>query len=37
MLGEYVMTETDIYKHVEDFIGMVSDWRKRGPIYEVPF
>ena len=21
----------------EDSIGMVSDWRKRGPIYEVPF
>lgn len=37
LVGEYVMNETDIYKHVNDSIGMVSDWRKRGPIYEVPF
>jgi hypothetical protein len=24
-------------KYFEDSIGMVCDWRKRGPVYEVPF
>ena len=37
LVGEYVMSETDRFKHVDDSIGMVSDWRQRGPIYEVPF
>ena len=25
------------HKYFEDSIGMVSNWRKRGPVYEVPF
>ena len=25
------------HKYFEDSVGMVSDWRKRGPVYEVPF
>lgn len=35
--GEYTLHDTEQHKYFEDSIGMVSDWRKRGPVYEVPF
>ncbi len=35
--GEYTQDDTEMHTYFEDSIGMVSDWRKRGPIYEVPF
>ncbi len=35
--GEYVLHDTQCHKFFEDSIGMVPDWRKRGPVYEVPF
>ena len=35
--GEYTMVNTDNHKFQPDSVGMVSDWRKRGPVYEVPF
>ena len=35
--GEYTMHSTEMHTYFEDSIGMVSDWRKRGPVYEVPF
>ncbi len=35
--GEYTLGHTELHKSFSDSIGMVSDWRKRGPIYEVPF
>jgi len=35
--GEYTQHDTEMHKHFADSIGMVPDWRKRGPIYEVPF
>lgn len=37
IIGEYVLHDTEMHTYFEDSIGMVSDWRKRGPIYEVPF
>lgn len=37
IVGEYVLDDSEMHKHFKDSIGMVSDWRKRGPIYEVPF
>lgn len=37
IVGEAVLDESDKYKYFEDSVGMVSDWRKRGPVYEVPF
>jgi len=37
IVGEYVLDDSEMHKHFEDSIGMVSDWRKRGPVYEVPF
>lgn len=35
--GEYTLHDAEMHKYFEDSIGMVSDWRKRGPVYEVPF
>ena len=37
IIGEYVLSDEEMHKYFEDSIGMVSDWRKRGPVYEVPF
>lgn len=37
IIGEYELAHTEKHKYFEDSIGMVSDWKKRGPIYEVPF
>lgn len=37
IVGEYTLDESEVHKFFEDSIGMVSDWRKRGPVFEVPF
>lgn len=37
IIGEYSLDESEMHSCFEDSVGMVSDWRKRGPIYEVPF
>ena len=37
IIGEYTLHDTQMHTFFEDSIGMVSDWRKRGPVYEVPF
>ena len=35
--GEHVMTEAEDGRPCETSIGMVGDWRKRGPRFEVPY
>ena len=35
--GEYIMCDTEIRKHFEDSVGLFSDWRNAGPVYELPF
>ena len=35
--GEYCLAEADMHREFADSVGMVSDWRRRGPVYEVPF
>ena len=35
--GEYELTHAQMHTFFDDSIGMVSNWKKRGPIYEVPF
>ncbi len=37
IVGEYELAHTEMHTFFEDSIGMVSNWKKRGPIYEVPF
>lgn len=35
--GKYTMTLEDERKEFTDSVGIISNWKKRGPIYEVPF
>ncbi|MBQ7879400.1 MAG: FAD-dependent oxidoreductase [Clostridia bacterium] len=35
--GEYTLKHTEKHTYFETSIGMVSDWKRRGPVYEVPF
>lgn len=35
--GEYELKESQRHIRFEDSIGLVSNWKKRGPVYEVPF
>lgn len=35
--GEYTLDDHEMHCRFADSIGLVSDWRKRGPVYEVPF
>lgn len=37
IVGEYELAHTQMHTRFEDSIGMVSNWKKRGPVYEVPF
>ena len=37
IVGEYTLDYEEMHKRFEDSVGMASDWRKRGPIFEVPF
>ncbi len=37
ILGEYELSDKEVHKYFQDSIGMVSNWKKRGPVYEVPF
>lgn len=37
IIGDYTLTYDEMHRRFDDSIGMVSDWRKRGPIFEVPF
>lgn len=37
IVGEYTLAHTEEHQFFEDSIGMVSNWKKRGPVYEVPF
>lgn len=35
--GEYTLDQQEQGVHFSDSVGAVSDWRRRGPVYEVPF
>jgi hypothetical protein len=37
LCGAYILHDTETHKSFDDSIGMISDWRKRGPAYEIPF
>ena len=37
IVGEYELSHTEQHTYFEDSVGMVASWRKRGPVYEVPF
>lgn len=35
--GCYDLDDTQSHEYFSDSIGMIGDWRKRGPVYEIPF
>ena len=35
--GEYTMKTSDDKKVFADSVGMIGNWKKRGPVYEIPF
>lgn len=35
--GVYTMNDGETFKEFQDSIGMIGDWRKAGPVYEIPF
>ena len=37
IVGEYVLDSAEVHKKFDSSIGMISDWRERGPVYEIPF
>ncbi len=37
LVGEYTLSHIEEHTEFADSIGMVSNWKERGPIYEVPF
>ena len=37
LVGAYVLDESEVHKYFESSVGMVSDWRARGPVFEIPF
>lgn len=37
IVGEYTLHDTEMHKSFADSVGMIADWRRRGPVYEVPF
>jgi len=37
IVGRYTLTGGDISHSFADSIGCVGDWRKRGPVYEIPY
>ena len=37
LAGLYTMDDTEMHKEFKDSVGLFSDWRKPGPVYELPF
>lgn len=37
LTGKYTLQESDCSKEFKDSIGMIGDWRTRGPRFEIPF
>ena len=35
--GTYELTEKDVFTRFDDSIGCTGDWRKAGPVYEIPY
>ncbi len=37
LVGAYALDEAEAHSSAPDSVGMVSDWRHRGPVWEVPY
>ena len=36
LVGEYTLDEPEMFKEFPDSVGLISNWKKRGPVYEIP-
>lgn len=36
LVGEYTLDEPEMHKEFPDSVGLISNWKKRGPVYEIP-
>lgn len=37
IIGLRELTSEDVFKHAGDSVGCAGDWRKEGPVYEIPY
>ena len=37
IISDYVIDDKEMHKEFADSVGMFSDWRQRGPVYELPY
>ena len=37
LIGAYTLDEHEVHTPMTDSVGMVADWRRRGPVFEVPY
>ncbi len=37
LVTPHTLTEEDMHREFFDSVGLISDWRKAGPVYEIPF
>lgn len=37
IVGGYTLDESEVFKEFDDSIGLIPDWRQKGPIFEIPF
>ena len=37
IVSDYEIDDTEMHKEFSDSVGLFSDWRKAGPVYELPF
>lgn len=37
LVGEYSLDESEVFVSFPDSVGLFSDWRKRGPVFELPY
>lgn len=37
IVSDYSIDDTEMHKEFTDSVGLFSDWRKRGPVYELPY
>ena len=37
IIGDYVLDESEEHKYFNSSVGMISNWKKSGPVFEIPF
>ncbi len=37
IMGHYTLSDTEAFQRFSDCVGLTGDWRKRGPVYQIPY